>query len=288
MKPDGAIAQRLAAVEVLGEYRDLRNPFTDWLHGAFRLATGESNRASDLFRNAVALDDRQNSHALQDLLVAEGAAGSLRGAPARVWIVHEDGIGPHLEEFRFSFNVITRSGPGFFGHCAAGICRRHARDRCTGGSRRWHGLPHPTPVACRSLCGHGVSCRVQRHRRQGCCVDRGQDAGAGRRQRSCPRQGDSRELARHLCQCRHCRDHQGGHAHVGRSASLNRGGQSPASGRRAPCDHDWLERGHRSDVAFHLVRASHREDRQRGSTAGHPRRRPLAEGWIRWPWGTPS
>ena len=113
MKPDGAVAQRLAAVEALGEYRDLRNPFTDWLHGTFRLATGESNRASDLFRNAVVLDGRQNRHALEDLIVAEEAAGSLGDVPARVWIVHEDGIGPHLEEFRFEFNVFTPSGPIF-------------------------------------------------------------------------------------------------------------------------------------------------------------------------------
>ena len=113
MQPDGAVARRLAAVEALGEYRDLRNPFTDWLHGAFRLATGESNRASDLFRNAVALDGRQNRHALEDLIVAEEAAGGINGAPPRVWVVHEDGIGPHLEEFRFEFNVMTLSGPIF-------------------------------------------------------------------------------------------------------------------------------------------------------------------------------
>ena len=113
MQPDGPVAQRLAAVETLGEYRDLRNPFTDWLHGAFRLATGESNRASDLFRNAVALDGRQNRHAVEDLIVAEGAAGGISGAPPRVWVVHEDGIGPHLEEFRFEFNVMTLSGPIF-------------------------------------------------------------------------------------------------------------------------------------------------------------------------------
>ena len=113
LKPDGAVAQRLAAVAALGEYRGLRNPFTDWLHGAFRLATGESNRASDLFRNAVVLDGRRNRHALEDLIVAEEAAGGIGGAPARVWIVHEDGIGPHLEEFRFDFNVLTLSGPIF-------------------------------------------------------------------------------------------------------------------------------------------------------------------------------
>ena len=113
LKPDGAVTQRLAAVAALGEYRDLRNPFTDWLHGAFRLATGEFNRASDLFRNAVVLDGRRNRHALEDLIVAEEAAGGISGTPARVWIVHEDGIGPHLEEFRFDFNVITLSGPIF-------------------------------------------------------------------------------------------------------------------------------------------------------------------------------
>lgn len=113
MKPNGAVAQRLAAVEALGEYRDLRNPFTDWLHGAFRLATGESNRASDLFRNAVALDRRQNRHAMEDLIVAEEAAGGLGGAAPRVWVVHEDGMGPHLEEYRFQFNVFTLSGPIF-------------------------------------------------------------------------------------------------------------------------------------------------------------------------------
>ena len=111
MQPDGPVAQRLAAVAALGEYRDLRNPFTDWLHGAFRLATGEANRASDLFRNAAALDGRRNRYAIEDLAVAEEAAGGLGGATPRVWVVHEDGIGPHLEEFRLQFNVITGSGP---------------------------------------------------------------------------------------------------------------------------------------------------------------------------------
>ena len=40
-KSDGELGRRLAAVRALGEYKDLRNPFTDWLHGVFRLATGE-------------------------------------------------------------------------------------------------------------------------------------------------------------------------------------------------------------------------------------------------------
>ena len=129
MKPDGAVAQRLAAVEALGEYRNLRNPFTDWLHGAFRLATGESNRASDLFRNVVALDGQQNRYALEDLIVAEEAAGSLGNAPPRVWIVHEDGIGPHLEEFRLRIQCLHAEWANLFRHCAAGICGRQTRHR---------------------------------------------------------------------------------------------------------------------------------------------------------------
>ena len=109
-KPDSPVGKRLAAVEALGEYRGLRNPFTDWLHGIFRLATGEANRASNLLRDAVVLDDRNNQHVLADLLLAEAAAGSSGGAPDRVWIIHEDGTGPYLNEFRFEFPVVTLDG----------------------------------------------------------------------------------------------------------------------------------------------------------------------------------
>ena len=109
-RPDSPVAKRLAAVEALGEYRDLRNPFTDWLHGVFRMAAGEANRASDLFRDAAVLDGRNNRHVLADLLQAETAAGSLAEAPERVWIVHEDGTGPYLNEFRFEFRVPIPDG----------------------------------------------------------------------------------------------------------------------------------------------------------------------------------
>lgn len=105
MEPDGAVARRLQAVESLGEYRDLRNPFTDWLHGAFRLATGEANRASDLFRNAAALDGKRNRHVIADLTVAERAATGAAVAGDRVWVVHEDGTGPYLGQFRFDLPV---------------------------------------------------------------------------------------------------------------------------------------------------------------------------------------
>ena len=110
VKPDSPVGKRLAAVEALGEYRDLRNPFTEWMHGVFRLATGEANRASNLFRDAAVLDGRNNQHVLADLLLAETTAGSAAGAPDRVWIVHEDGTGPYLDEFRFDFSVVTPNG----------------------------------------------------------------------------------------------------------------------------------------------------------------------------------
>ena len=105
MEPDGAVARRLKAVESLGAYRDLRNPFTEWLHGAFRLATGEANRASDLFRNAAVLDGTRNRHVLADLAVAERAASGTAAAADRVWVVHEDGAGPYLDQFRFDLPV---------------------------------------------------------------------------------------------------------------------------------------------------------------------------------------
>ncbi len=110
LKPDSPVGKRLAAVEALGEYRDLRNPFTEWLHGVFRLATGEANRASNLFRDAAVLDGRNNQYVLADLLLAETTAGSAAGAPDRVWIIHEDGTGPYLDEFRFELPVVTSNG----------------------------------------------------------------------------------------------------------------------------------------------------------------------------------
>ena len=110
MDPAGPVAGRLQAVESLGEYRDLRNPFTDWLHGVFRLATGEANRASDLFRNAAVLDGQRNRHVLADLAVAEQVADGITGDAGRVWVVHEDGTGPWLAQFRFDLPVFTRDG----------------------------------------------------------------------------------------------------------------------------------------------------------------------------------
>ena len=115
LKPDSELAKRLAAVRPeLEPYRDLRNPFTDWLHGLFRLATGEANRASDLFRNAAVLEGERNSYVLEDLRIAEETARSTAPAAGRVWIVHEDGIGPRLEEFRIDLPVPLPNGRAIY------------------------------------------------------------------------------------------------------------------------------------------------------------------------------
>ena len=111
MDPDGPVAKRLAAVDSLGQYQGLRNPFTDWLHGVFRLATGEANRASNLLRDAVVVDGRRNRHALADFAAAERIAQGGKAERDRVWVIHEDGLGPRLEEFRFDIFVPTAHGP---------------------------------------------------------------------------------------------------------------------------------------------------------------------------------
>ena len=110
MDPEGPVAARLQAVESLERYRGLRNPFTDWLHGVFRLASGEANRASNLFRNAAVLEGRRNSHVLADLVEAERVASGGARTDGRVWVIHEDGTGPYLEAFRFDLPIYTGDG----------------------------------------------------------------------------------------------------------------------------------------------------------------------------------
>ena len=110
LDPEGPVAARLQAVESLGRYRGLRNPFTDWLHGVFRLASGEANRASNLFRNAAVLDGQRNGHVLADLVEAERVANGGARTDGRVWVIHEDGTGPYLEEFRFDLPIYTGDG----------------------------------------------------------------------------------------------------------------------------------------------------------------------------------
>ena len=110
MDPDGPVARRLDAVDSLGQYQGLRNPFTDWLHGVFRLATGEANRASNLLRDAVVVDGRRNRHLLADFAAAERIAQGGKAESDRVWVIHEDGLGPRLDEFRFDIFVPTEHG----------------------------------------------------------------------------------------------------------------------------------------------------------------------------------
>ncbi len=107
MDPNGSVARRLQMAESLEEYRGLHNPLADWLHGVVRFSTGEPNRASDLFRNAAAVDGKRNQYVLADLVLAEQAASGLQ-VDDRVWVIHEDGTGPSLQAFRFDLKVHSR------------------------------------------------------------------------------------------------------------------------------------------------------------------------------------
>lgn len=106
---DPKIAKALNAVKGHHKYKDLRNPFTDWLHGVFRLATGEPNKASDYLRKAFWLSDK-NSYVMEDVRIAEVAAENAIPAQSRVWIVHEDGIGPRLNEVRYDLPIPMSDG----------------------------------------------------------------------------------------------------------------------------------------------------------------------------------
>ena len=93
------LANRLNAVESLLEsQKNLRNPFTEYLHGVFRLMDNDLNRASDLLRNATALSN--NSYVLQDFALAEeSASAASRPNFRRVWILYEDGSAPYLTPY---------------------------------------------------------------------------------------------------------------------------------------------------------------------------------------------
>jgi hypothetical protein len=114
--PNSKIGRRLAAVNSLVEYKDLRNPFTDWLHGVYRLGAGiGANRASNLLRDAAVLNGQRNSYVLKDFALAEKAANSMGRIPRRVWVIHEDGVGPHLKEWRFDLPVPIGRGVVYAG-----------------------------------------------------------------------------------------------------------------------------------------------------------------------------
>lgn len=99
-KSDTELGRRLAVVESFKKYQGLRNPLTDYLHGIFRLVTGDANKASNLLRNAAVLTD-ENPYVIGDLKLAEKTANQADGTiDPRVWVIYEDGIGPDLKEFR--------------------------------------------------------------------------------------------------------------------------------------------------------------------------------------------
>ena len=96
IREEEALQRRLEAVRGLKQYEDLRNPLTDYIHGVFRLITGDFNQASDLLRNAQVLKEN-NPYILEDFKLAEQAAQSLEQTSIqRVWVIFEDGIGPYL------------------------------------------------------------------------------------------------------------------------------------------------------------------------------------------------
>ena len=97
------LANRLNAVDSLLEsQKNLRNPFTEYLHGVFRLMDNDFNRASDLLRNAAALSD--NSYVLEDFALAEeSAAAASRPNFRRIWILYEDGSAPYLTPYDVAY-----------------------------------------------------------------------------------------------------------------------------------------------------------------------------------------
>lgn len=100
------LQQRLAAIESLGKYDSLRNPYSDYLHGIFRLTTGDAAKAADLLRNATVLSQKSNSYVIEDFALAEKHAASVsEDSEGRVWVVLEDGLGPVLDEYRIDLPV---------------------------------------------------------------------------------------------------------------------------------------------------------------------------------------
>ena len=273
-KPGSEISKRIAAVRGLGKYRDLRNPFTDWLHGAFRLATGEPNRASDLLRNAVVLDGERNRYVKDDFRVAEeAAAGVSGGIPRRVWIVHEDGIGPRLDEFRYDLPVFAPSGFIYSGIALPEFVTGDSRRRLALRRGRRRVVPHRAAAQRRPLRGDRVRGRLRRHRRQGDRLRRGEGGRADRR--ATGGRADGRPHLRPALAGRHHRlrrgDDAGRHAHVAGAAEVDQRGEPALAGGRQGRDlgrHRPADRGCRA--AGRALRAHHREDGERRRAGRRP------------------
>ena len=106
LEQNPTLQTRLQAIQSLTTQKNLRNPFTDYWHGIFRLIDNDSNRASDLLRNATVLS--QNSYVLEDFALAErSASSSLPPDFQRLWVLYEDGTGPYLTAYDVGYDLFS-------------------------------------------------------------------------------------------------------------------------------------------------------------------------------------
>ncbi len=113
---DPELESRRKAIEDLGTYKNLLNPFLQYMHGVFRYETGEYNRAADLFRLADVLTNGKNDNIRHLWADAENRANKNLPAPKpRIYIVHFDGSGPKLREWRKLLHLPTRGLGTSFG-----------------------------------------------------------------------------------------------------------------------------------------------------------------------------
>ena len=102
VSPD--IQKRLETVATFEDDQDIRNPFTEYLHGVFRLVTNDTEKATNFLRDANGLSGLSNPYVLRDFELAEETANGMPMSK-RVWVVYEDGLGPTYKEFRIDLPV---------------------------------------------------------------------------------------------------------------------------------------------------------------------------------------
>ncbi len=112
---DSDLLQRKQAVSNIGSYKNLRTAYGEYLHGIFRMNTGDYNKAADLLRNADVLSNG-NIYVREEWLRAENYANinANKSAPEpKIYIIVEDGVGPKLKEFRKDVFVPAYQGEFF-------------------------------------------------------------------------------------------------------------------------------------------------------------------------------
>ena len=111
MEPDGPVAKRLDAVESLGEYRGLQS-----VHGLAARRVPAGHRRGQPLQPAARRGGRGREPQSPRACRLHGGrthrAGRQGGRAEsdRVFVIHEDGLGPRLEEFRFDIFVSTEHG----------------------------------------------------------------------------------------------------------------------------------------------------------------------------------